>query len=254
MQGLTQIESYAAVFLAALISATLQLGLGCLLLLYHASLGKHIPKKTKKLASSFTMGFAVMAILLLASITFIIGNTVKTLKPEIMGGLVGALVALAILAWLFYYRRDEKTGKMTLRDRILNKLTADTTTELWIPRPIAKTLSARARKTESNPEAFSLGLLACFAELPFTFVLFIIAAGAIITLKPLEQLLAVILFATITLLPLVILSIALKHSKTVVEVQKWRAQNKNFLRLISGLGYLALGLFLWAFKVLGGAA
>ena len=236
MQGLTLVENYAIVFLAAVIGATLQLGLGCLLLLYHASLGKHLAKRTKKLVSSFTFGFAAMVALLLSTTIFIFTNTVKTMKPEITGVIVGVLVALAILAWFFYYRRSDRK-----------------TTEIWIPKPVSKILSSRAEKTESTVEAFSLGLLACLTELPFTLVLFVVAAGAITNFSAFEQLLAVLLYTFINLLPLIIFRLAVRKSKTVVEVQKWRVKNRNFLRFITGIGYITLGLFLWAFKVMGGS-
>ena len=50
---------FSEVFLAAVIHATLQLELGALLLLYHASLGKHVRKKTRNLVDSYIAGIGM---------------------------------------------------------------------------------------------------------------------------------------------------------------------------------------------------
>ena len=65
---------FAEVFLAALIHASMQLGLGALLLLYHASLGKHIKKKTRNLVDSYIAGIGTLVFLGLGAVAFIIGR------------------------------------------------------------------------------------------------------------------------------------------------------------------------------------
>lgn len=56
------------VLLAALIHASLQVQLGTLLLLYHASLGKHIKKRTKTIVSSYIAGIGTLVFLSIAAV------------------------------------------------------------------------------------------------------------------------------------------------------------------------------------------
>ena len=141
------------------------------------------------------------------------------------------LVALTLCIWLFYYR----TGRST---------------ELWLPKPIAKYIVKRAKQTDSNIEAFALGLLASFAETPFFIVLMLIAADSLLKLSMPLQISMFLLYTVIALLPLVILRLAVRHGKTVVEIQKWRLKNKNFLKALSGTLFVTLAIFLLAFRII----
>ena len=155
---------FSEVFLAAVIHATLQLSLGALLLLYHASLGKHVRKKTRFLVDSYISGLGTLVFLSLGAIIFILDRYFgKPLYIEELVIVVGMLVALAIAAWFVYYRRGKST-------------------ELWLPRSVARFIDKRAKLTNSNTEAFSLGLLTSLAEMPFTLVLFVVAANSTMVL------------------------------------------------------------------------
>jgi hypothetical protein len=59
-----------------------------------------------------------------------------------------------------------------------------------------------------------------------------------------------LLYTAIALLPLVILRLAVRHGKTVVEIQKWRLKNKNFLKALSGTLFVTLAVFLLAFRII----
>ena len=222
------------VSLAAIVHASLQLSLGALLLLYHASLGKHIKVKTKALVGSFISGIGMFILLALAAATFVIGAWTdgQGLPLFCLVILIGILVALAIIIWFFYYRRGRST-------------------ELWLPKVVARYINQRAEVTESNTEAFALGLLASFGELPFTLVLTVVAANSILDLPQIYQPLLAVLYALVAILPMMVMRLAIRRGKTVVDVQKWRVKNKNFLKVISGALFLVLGLFLLAFKVMG---
>ncbi len=221
------------ILLAGLVHATLQLGIGALLLLYHASLGKHVKRKTRALASNYILGNAFLTILAVSGMAFFINVIFQgEMNPAMLTIVVGILTALAISVWAFYYR----LGKST---------------ELWLPKSIAKFINDRAKITESNTEAFSLGMLACFAEAPFTFMLVVVVANSIISLPLALQILMIAVYTILSVLPLVIFRIAVRKGSTVVDVQKWRIKNKNFLRVVSGIGFLVLALFLLAFKVIG---
>ena len=224
---------FSEVFLAAVIHATLQLELGALLLLYHASLGKHVRKKTKNLVDSYIAGIGMLVFLAVAAIAFILSHIFGTeLYAEEILIVVGMLVALAIAAWAFYYRRGKST-------------------ELWLPRTVARFIDKRAKETNSNTEAFSLGVLTSLAEMPWTMVLFVVAANSIIVLPSEYQLLAVAMYTIITIIPPMVLRIAIRKGQTVVDIQRWRVKHKSFMRVITGVGFLVLGFFIFAFEVLG---
>ncbi len=223
---------FSEVFLAAVIHATLQLSLGALLLLYHASLGKHVRKKTRFLVDSYISGMGMLVFLGVAATIFILDRYFeKPLYIEELIIVVGMLVALAIAAWFFYYRRGKST-------------------ELWLPRSIARFIDKRAKTTNSNTEAFSLGVLTSLAEMPFTIVLFVVAANSILVLPHLYQILAVAMYTVITIIPPVTLRLAIRKGQTVVDIQRWRVKHKMFFRLLTGIGFLALGFFLFTFEVL----
>ncbi len=232
MEGLTIFSAIGVIILAALAHATLQMNLGSLLLLYHESLGKHVKKRTKFLVSNYIFGaFFLILTSLAATAYFIFLFFEANLSTICLVTLTGILVALTLCIWLFYYR----TGRST---------------ELWLPKPIAKYIVRRAKQTDSNIEAFALGLLASFAETPFFIVLMMIAADSLLKLPMPLQIAMFIIYVLIALLPLIILRLAVKHGKTVVEIQKWRLKNKNFLKILSGTFFVTLAVFLLAFRII----
>mgnify|MGYP001064539430 CR=1 FL=1 len=223
---------FSEVFLAAVIHATLQLELGTLLLIYHASLGKHVKKRTKNLVSSYIAGVGSLVFLGIAAVAFILDRYFeKPLWTEELIIVVAMLVALAIATWGFYYRRGRST-------------------ELWLPRSVSRFIDKRAKETNSNTEAFSLGVLTSLAEMPFTLVLTVIAANSILALPTPYQLLAVVLYTVVAITPPIIVRLAVRRGQTIADIQRWRVKHKNFLKIITGVGFLVLGFFLFGFEVL----
>lgn len=222
------------VILAGIIHASLQLGIGALLLLYHASLGKHIRKKTRELVTNYILGNALLTGLAVAAMCFAIDLIFQgPMNPAMLTIVAIILAALAVSVWTFYYR----WGKST---------------ELWLPKSIAKYIDRRAKITDSNTEAFGLGMLACFAEAPFTFILVTVVANSIISLPESLQILALIIYTALSVLPFIVLRLAVRRGETTVDIQRWRIKNKTFLRIISGIGFFVLALFILAFKVIKG--
>ncbi len=223
---------FSEVFLAAVVHATLQLQLGALLLLYHSSVGKHVRKKTKHLVDSYISGIGTLVFLLLATMIFLLDRYFeKSLYIEEIIIVSGMLVALAIAVWAFYYRRGKST-------------------ELWLPRSIARFIDRRAKETNNNTEAFSLGMLTSLAEMPFTLVLLFVAANSIMKLPFLYQIIAVALYTIITIIPPIFMRMAIRKGQTLVDVQRWRVKHKIFFKILSGVGFLVLGFFLFTFEVL----
>lgn len=221
------------IILTAAIHAGLQLGTGTLLMLYKESLGKHIKRRTKLLAGNYIVGSEVLTALAVGASCFVIlATNNKSLNLASMFVSLGILVALAICMWGFYY----KVGRST---------------ELWLPKIVAKYIRRRVKRTESKTEAFSLGMLASFAEMPFSLVLVVLAANSILALPKTVQLAMVALYVLVVHLPQNILRLRIRHGQTVVEVQKWRVENKIFFKTMSGVGFLVLAGFILAFKVIG---
>lgn len=220
------------VILAALVHATLQLDQGCLLLLYHASLGKFVKKKTRELVGSFISGVGIILFLLMGTTGFLISAVVGGLPKIALTILGGVLVALSTIVWFFYHRR----GK---------------TTELWLPRKFARFINQRAEAADNDTEAFLLGVLSSFGELPFSLPLILVAMSAILEAPIFLQSILLVLYILVAIMPLIIMRLAIRRGQTVVDIQRWRVKNKNFLRTISGIGFLTLAMFLLVFKLAG---
>ena len=222
MEGLTIFSASGVIILAALAHASLQMNLGSLLLLYHESLGKHIKKRTKFLVTNYIFGVTFLITTSLAATAYFV---------HLFFGSSLSVVCLTICIWLFYYRSGRST-------------------ELWLPKPIARYITRRAKQTDSNIEAFALGLLASFAETPFIIVLMLVGADSLLKLPFILQIVMFFIYILVAILPLVMLRVAVRHGKTVVEIQKWRLKNKNFLKILSGTLFITLAIFLVAFRVI----
>ena len=218
----------ATILLAGLAQASLQLGLGGLILLYHNSLGRHRRRRTSYLARNYILGTGAITFLVVAAFCFFNG----ALTTEWLVIALGALGACAIVMWLLYYRRGKGS------------------TELWLPKSITRFIRKKARQTNDGVEAFSLGLLSSFAEMPISIALFFVAANAILNLSSAWQVLGVVAYTLISIVPMVILQFRIQAGRTAVEAQQWRLKNKAFLKIISGSSFLTLALFVAAFWIM----
>lgn len=224
--------SIGVILLAAIIHATLQLGQGSFLILYHASAGRYFNSKTRNLTGSFVSGISLATFFGLSAICFVIFYLTNGFLPSIALTIAAALLMLlAIFMWFFYFRHGH-------------------TTELWLPKATANFVTRRSRVTRSNTEAFSLGILTCFLELPISAVLLVLTANSILALPAAWQLLAILIYTLVVASPLFVMQLAIRRGKTVVDLQRWRLQNKNFLRIISGIGFIVLAIFVFTFEVL----
>lgn len=225
--------SFGIIILAAIIHAFFQLNLGGLILLYHSSQKSHIAKKTRVLATNFILGTIFMLFLGLATSAFVILTFFGgKLEIEFLSLLVGLLLVLSIVIWGFYYRSGQST-------------------ELWLPRSVSRFITSRLKNTSSRIEAFSLGMLTCLAEFPFSFVLIFLASNFFLDFSPEFQLLSFFLYIFIAVLPLLICRLFVRKGKTVADIQKWRTKYKSFLRFLCGVSFLILALFVFVFKILG---
>ena len=217
---------------AAITNAGLQLGAGTLLLLYNESLGKKVRKTTRAVTRGFIIGTFLFTILLVsaASLMILLINN----HPFGENGLTvaaGALLAMSIVVIFLYYR----SGKNTM---------------LWIPDFIAKYFRKRAGKADTGAEGIALGMTTILAELPFSLILIVIAANSVLNLPQATILLAIAGYSIVVVMPLIIVKVLIRNGKNLADIQRWRVKNKTFLKIFTGICYVALAAFVIAFKLL----
>lgn len=230
--SMSDIVCIATLILAGITQASLQLGLGGLILLYHNSLGKHRRRKTRYLAKNYIIGSCAVTFLMVCALCFLIGNFFNgALTAEWLTICVGALAACGAIMCVLYYRK----GK---------------TTELWLPKSFTRFIQKKARQTNDNVEAFSLGLLSSFAEMPFSLAIYFVAANCILHLNGYAQIIAAVGYAIFTAIPLLALKLRIKTGRNAVEAQKWRVKNKVFSKVFSGSAFMILAAFVLAYWVM----
>lgn len=230
MEGLVDL---LVVMLASIANASLQLGTGTLLLLYNESLGRKVRKITRSVTRGFILGSFLFSVLLISTIMLLI--LLINSHPLVENGLIllsSLALAAAIMIIGLYFRR----GKNTM---------------LWIPNFVAKYFKKRAGKVDTPVEGMALGMTTVLAELPFSIVLILIAANSLLNLPQALIILAIAVYAFVTVVPLIIMKVLIKNGTTLVDIQRWRIRNKAFLRIFAGICYIALAVFIIAFKLMG---
>lgn len=143
---------------------------------------------------------------------------------------LGVLPLIALLMVLFYYRRGKGT-------------------QLWLPRPAADYITARAKKTKSGVEAFALGTTTVVAELPFAIAPLAIAAFMLHGFASEKWLALSLLYAVAVALPLIFVGLYLAGGHKISSVQRWREDAKDFLKWTSAAALILLTLYLLTLQV-----
>ena len=227
---MSDLLSIATIVLAGIVQASLQLSLGGLVLLYHSSMGRHKRRKTRYLAKNYIIGACAISFVIVCAGAFVIQHLFGgPMTQEWMMIIVGAFAACSLVMWLGYFR----DGKGT---------------ELWLPKSFSRFITRRAKYTNDNVEAFSLGMLSAFAEFPITLAIYFVVANCLLSVK--LPLLAVLIYIAIVSIPMVALKINIKTGKNIIAAQKWRIKNKRFAKFFSVSGFAVLAIFLIAFWVI----
>ena len=222
---------FATIALAGFAQATLQLSFGGLILLYHASMGQHRRRKTRHLTTAYILGALVITMLAVSGIAFWISQLAgQALTLEMTLICVGVFIACAAIMWLLYYRRGKNT-------------------ELWLPRSFTRFIAHKAKSTDDSVEAFSLGTLSAFAEMPMSIAIFFVVANCILTVSAHLQLAALLSYLLIVALPMLALKFYVRTGNNAVMAQRWRVKNKTFIRFISSLSFMMLSVFVLTFWV-----
>lgn len=226
------LSSLAIIAFAALIHASFQLSVSMLTLLSgHAIGSKTAHAKLLRLTGAFTLGVAVMTMLLLSFVALLVRDSFGSRVPLMMWAIgCGLLIGLGIAVWAFYYRREQGTS-------------------LWLPRGMAHYLSDRTKATKQSAEAFGLGLSSVIGELVFIIAPLLICALALVHLAPLWQLVGIGLYTLISLLSLLIVNSLIGSGHKLSRIQKWREDNKRFLQFAAGCGLLILGFYVYVDQI-----
>ena len=227
------VTSLAIVTLAALVHASFQLSVSVLTLLRGHSIGaKRSHARTVRLTLGFVAGAGVMTMLLLSFIALVLQSFFGSSAPLLVWAVVcGLLVGVGLAVWVFYYRRDKGTT-------------------LWIPRSFARHLTNRSKATKDSAEAFSLGLTSVVSEILFIGAPLTVSALVLIQLPGAWQLVAIGIYAVISLMTLLSIWVLMSSGHSLSAIQKWRESNKHFLQFSAGGALLVLGFFVYVTKVL----
>ncbi len=228
------LTSLAIVAFAALIHASFQLSVSVLTLLSGHAIGARKSRaQVLRLTTSYMTGAGIMTLLVLSLASLVFLHVFGSQVPLLVWALVCGLVfGIGIAVWLFYYRPG-KDG-----------------TELWIPRPFARYLNDRSKKTKFGTEAFSLGLTSVIAELIFIIPTVCITALVLIELPSVWQLAGIAIYTAISLFGLLITWSFIGSGKSLARIQKWRTDNKRFLQFTAGSALIILGFFVYVSKIL----
>jgi hypothetical protein len=231
---MTILGSLAIITFAAIIHTSFQLSLSVLTLLSGHTIGaNHSHKKLLHLSSSFVLGVGFMTLLLTSSTSFIVTSLFNDTTPKIIWAVCsGLLFGVAMSVWLFYYKRNKGTA-------------------LWIPRSFASYLHDRTKATKSGAESFSLGLSSVVGELLFIFAPILISSLTIAQLPHAWQIVAVVAYTLVSLLSVIVIWILIGSGHSLGKIQEWRESNKYFLQFASGAGLIILGMFVYAYQVIG---
>lgn len=235
--------SFAILLLAAAIHASFQLSISVLTLLSGHALGRKSAKhRLVKLVGGFIFGAGTMTVLMLSTLALILTASLSDGIPSILwAAACGGALGVGLCVWLFYYHGDKGTS-------------------LWIPRSFAEFLTDRCKHSKNTAEAFGLGLTSVFAEFLFVLAPLALTALVLIGLPRDLQLLGVITYAVVSILPLIIVGVLVNSGHKLSRIQRWREHNKRFLQFAAGSGLLILGAYVYVEQVvnvtvtLGGAS
>ena len=233
MGNIDTFTSFAIILLAAAIHASFQLSISVLTLLSGHALGRRSARsRLLRLTGGFIIGAGMMTVLLLTFSSFVLSVILPSSTPPILWAIgSGALSGVGVSVWLFYYKNKNQG------------------TSLWIPLGFARYLSDRSKSSKVTAEAFGLGLTSVVAELLFVFAPIIVASLVLIRLDPAQQLLGVLLYGLVSLLPLLLVGLLISAGHKLSHIQRWREANKSFLQFSAGSGLLLLGAYVYVEKV-----
>lgn len=189
----------------------------------HSLSRKTSEKRLLALGFGYSLGVILTTALLItsfASLAQLVHASSQLLAAIVVG--VAPFIGLATVFW--YYRQGEGT-------------------RLWLPRPVARYLLERSRKTRSLLEAVMLGAATVIGELPFLLGPLLFVTYLISALPSAGWFGWATLYSTAAALPLLVTTMYFTSGHSVARVQRWRETNKSFLQWTSGIALVLLTLY-----------
>ena len=233
---MSSFTSLGIIILATLIPCFLQFRPAIFSLFYHYASGKFSIAKLKDFCFFYFLGIltfgAIIFVLINLFLTFLAQTNLNFKNGIFVWATVGILIALAIISFLFYFRKGSGT-------------------ELFISRSLASKYITQARSIKKPSDAFIFGFFSNLPELLFTLPLYIIAFIEIDYLSDTSFMRAasILFYTLITALPMLIIYISYQLGYNLADITKSRTRNKTFFRIFLGISYLALAIFLIVFRI-----
>ena len=221
-----------------LIMASLQLIPNSFALFYHYASGKYSHKKASTLSLFFILGAEIISVCLFISafyLSYLVFLNDLSPRNNILAWIfVGILISLSIISFFFYYRSNHSKS-----------------TELFIPRSIAKTIHLRARTIKAPSDAFVLGALVNVCELFLTLPLYIITSTEIMCMHteyPADDFMTVLYIIT-PIIPLFFTYFSFQTGHNLADIHRNHVKDKTFHRLIISSSYLTIAILLICFRM-----
>lgn len=235
MQNLTLLFDASPLLLillgAVFVHACFQLSVSVLTLLSSHSIGRRLPNgRLFNLNFWYILGVASMITALQLSAIALLRAAMAEDSTLATAVTFGIIPFIALLMVLFYYRRGRGT-------------------QLWLPRPAAEYITARAKKTKSSVEAFALGSTTAVVELPFALAPLAIVAFALQGFAADRWLQLSIGYALAVTLPLIFVAFYISSGHKISSVQRWREEAKDYLKWTSAVALLLLTIYLTVLRL-----
>lgn len=216
---------------AVFVHACFQLSVSVLTLLSSHTIGRRLPNsRLLSLNFWYILGCIIMITLLqLGAIALLrFGLTHNETITTVVT--LSLLPLVALLVVLLYYRRGRGT-------------------QLWLPRAAAQYITARAKRTRSSVEAFTLGTATVVTELPFAIAPLAIVAFAFQGFRADRWFSMSLGYALAVCVPLVFIAFYLSSGHKISSIQRWREDSKDFLKWSSAAALLLLTVYLGVLQI-----
>ena len=231
------LASVGILILSLLIFMLMQLSPGIFLLFSHYNKGKFSRRKAADLNLFYIVGAEIMVTMIFLCIYF----TVSALAPIqlnldngiIVWTIIGALITISFLFFIFYYRKGSGT-------------------RLFISRRFADAADSKAKAIKSRSDAFVLGYSAGIPELIFTLPLYFICSLEIMRIGTtgLDRALLILLFIMVSLVQLFIINFQFARRRNLAEIQRSRVKNKPFIRSTVSFLYFLIAILIITFRII----
>lgn len=219
----------AIVVLCGLTCGCYQTNISLLMLLSSRSIGQKSHSKQLQLVGGLLLGSLTMLVLEAAFVVLILNHLLKfpIIQNHIWEIIFWGLIATGVIFGLFYFKGN-KSG-----------------TSLWFSKSFKHFLLERSRITDSIVESYSLGLTGIISEILF-YAIPLLLNGIVILESPFNiQLYLLAIFAIIAIAPLIMVWLAIELGCSLTKVQKWREDNKTFIRFINSFVLLLLAIVVY---------